>query len=157
MPRGKYPRPSPVERFLANVSKTDTCWLWVGSFLKDGYGNFNENRKTIPAHRFSYKEFVGPIPVGKLVRHKCDNPACVRPDHLILGTQKDNCADAVERGRNVRGGSHGMSKITEDQALAVKLALGAGKKQKEVSVLTGVPYATVNDIKRGRAWAWLCV
>lgn len=155
MPRGVYVRPTAHDRFWAKVDKTGDCWIWLGSMLKDGYGNFNEGRKTIPAHRFSFKEFIGPIPTGKLVRHTCDNPSCVRPSHLVLGTQKDNCADAVERGRNVRGESHGMSKITASKALEVKVALASGRGLKDVALLTGVAYSTVNDIKRGRAWSWV--
>ena len=75
------------------------CWLWVGAVKANGYGNFFLDGRFTQAHRASYVVFVGPIPTGLVVRHKCDNVACVNPQHLELGTQAQNVRDAIDRNR----------------------------------------------------------
>ncbi len=75
------------------------CWLWTAYVDRDGYGNITINRKPTPAHRASWELFKGTIPKGLLVCHKCDTPACVNPDHLFLGTHKDNIRDSFAKGR----------------------------------------------------------
>ncbi len=77
------------------------CWLWQGSLTSDGYGRFWLIDRHVRAHRASYELRYGPIPEGMVVRHKCDVPQCVNPDHLELGTQADNNRDIVTRGRHV--------------------------------------------------------
>lgn len=76
------------------------CWLWSGAMRKNGYGSISYRNKTIPAHRFSYAAFVAPIPVGLHVCHRCDNPSCVNPDHLFVGTRSDNMIDCSKKGRH---------------------------------------------------------
>ena len=86
---------------LANY-KVDSngCWLWQGHCeSKAGYGQVSYNGKSVPAHRMFYAELVGPIPQGICVLHKCDVPQCVNPEHLFLGTQKDNTQDMISKGR----------------------------------------------------------
>ena len=82
----------PKERLLNKVSidKEPGCWNWKASIIKDGYGQFKFEGKMEDAHRVSYKVFIGPIPENLHVLHKCDNPSCINPDHLFLGTQRDN-------------------------------------------------------------------
>lgn len=101
-------------RFWDCVEKTDECWIWTGTTDGYGYGVTSHFRQKIKAHRLSYEMRFGPIPPGLVVRHKCDNPCCVNPNHLELGTQKDNVRDAVSRGRlnpvsrlNLRPGAKG--------------------------------------------------
>lgn len=80
----------------------DDCWEWKGARTACGHGKFShagQTRRTVSAHRFSYQMFVGPIPEGLVVRHRCDNPPCCNPQHLQLGTQADNVADITARGR----------------------------------------------------------
>jgi hypothetical protein len=89
-------------RFWARVQKTDDCWLWTGS-TKHGYGQVNWNGRKFIAHRAAYILTYGAIPDGLFVCHTCDVPACVRPDHLFLGTHADNMQDKVAKGRQVRG------------------------------------------------------
>lgn len=92
---------SSPEAFWARVNKTETCWIWGGSINKvDGYGMYHRGqRKYTVAHRVAYEFAVGPIPAGKIILHICDNPPCVNPDHLRVGTKGDNNRDSMAKGR----------------------------------------------------------
>lgn len=97
----KYTRLPPEVRFWKYVAKSDGCWLWTASTNHWGYGQLScPGRSYLRAHRLSYEMHVGPIPDGLFVCHRCDVPACVRPDHLFLGTPKDNVDDMVAKGRH---------------------------------------------------------
>lgn len=86
--------------FFARIQRSDACWLWTGGRGTRQYGKWSVRGKWYPAHRLAYTAFVGLIPDGMLVLHKCDNPPCVRPDHLFLGTHADNTADMIAKGRS---------------------------------------------------------
>ena len=90
-----------LNAFAEKVDKrgTDECWEWTGARNRRGYGVVKARGRITPAPRLSWKFFFGPIPEGKMVLHKCDNPSCVNPYHLYLGSQRDNMTDAVKRGR----------------------------------------------------------
>ncbi|RSK29880.1 HNH endonuclease signature motif containing protein [Hymenobacter metallilatus] len=93
-----YP-PKRVQNFWDSVKKEDRCWVWQRGLNRTGYGQFCVFGSNIYAHRFSYSLHFGPIPDGMVICHKCDNPSCVRPEHLFLGTYSDNTQDAVQKGR----------------------------------------------------------
>lgn len=112
----------PHERFFAKVDKTDGCWNWTAcTFGHMGYGKFSIARSTsVSAHCWSYEYHHGDIPEGMVVMHTCDNPKCVNPDHLVLGTRKDNQRDMKEKGRASSGERHHNSVLTEREVLAIK-------------------------------------
>ena len=83
------------------------CWLWIGSKWSCGYGRISRRGEEGQAHRLSWRLFHGPIPVGLFVCHTCDTPACVNPEHLFLGTSRDNALDAKHKGRLATGDKHG--------------------------------------------------
>ena len=92
-----------MERFWSRVRKTQDCWLWTGTFLSSGYGVIVEGGRggrQLRAHRLSYEHHKGEIPEGSVVMHACDTPACVRPDHLSIGSTADNNRDRDLKGRN---------------------------------------------------------
>lgn len=112
------------ERFWAKVDNRngEGCWTWNGDSYPKGYGRLKIDGKGKRAHRISYELFCGPIPDGLHVLHKCDNPACVRPDHLWVGTNKDNIRDKVKKGRQAhnRGVNHGRAKLTPKQVMKIR-------------------------------------
>src|SRR5678816_2871477 len=102
----KGPQPKPLsERFWSKVDQSGDCWIWTAHHLSSGYGLIGTGsmrdgtRRGSLAHRVSWELAYGTIPDGLFVCHRCDNPSCVRPDHLFLGTCKDNAADSVAKGR----------------------------------------------------------
>lgn len=146
------------QRFWARVLKTEACWLWQ-RVSRGGYGQMNIDRKLIGAHRYSWELHYGPIPEGLWVLHKCDNRACVRPDHLFVGTPKDNVDDMWAKGRvkfNPRLGSdNGMAKLKEED---VKLLLDLHKRKIPHRVIARILKTTrsnVSIIAAGRGWKHL--
>lgn len=105
---------SDASRFMGHVEKSDQCWRWLACTDQYGYGITSIRGKSQKAHRVSYRIFKGDIPPGLLVMHSCDNPSCVNPDHLSVGTYKDNTADAVKKGRMASGDKNG-SRIHRDR------------------------------------------
>jgi len=87
------------ERFWEKVDKTAGCWVWTATTNKKGYGRFWNGERLVGAHRWAYERYVGPVPEGHMVLHRCDNPPCVRPDHLFLGGAIANAGDMMLKGR----------------------------------------------------------
>lgn len=143
-------------RFAAKVRKTDGCWEWTGAIMKTGYGAFRVGRSTVYAHRFAWEAVNGPAPPGVYVCHHCDNPACVRPDHLFLGTPRDNVADMDRKGRRVRktarGASNGNAKLTEDDVRWLREQRSAGATQAQLAIALRISQTNVSDILKGRIW-----
>ena len=107
-------RPSFHQRFWMNVRKTESCWLWTRPTHDNGYGYLWVDGRHRRVSRLSWEIHYGPIPADLDVLHHCDNPPCVRPEHLFLGTQRDNMQDAIAKGRPVgpRGEDHGAARLT---------------------------------------------
>lgn len=126
-----------VERFWSKVEKhgPSDCWEWKGCIDERGYGRFNYKGKWGRAHRASFEFEKGEIPEGMVIRHKCDNPRCVKPDHLEIGTQKENVRDKYDRGREFhqRGEHHGNAKLNEAQVMEIRQLLSAGMSQRAIA------------------------
>ena len=143
------------ERFWSKVDKSSDCWTWTAAKLKKGYGQFKAKSYTlVTAHRLSYEMAYGPIPDGLLVCHKCDNPSCVNPDHLFLGTAQDNSHDMVSKGRSKNGGAfvgsaNGNAVLRAED---VKEIRALSLSYRELASRFGVSKTQIARIKTGLAW-----
>lgn len=143
------------ERWFWNkIDYTSFCWNWLGWKTAKGYGEFRfEGKNNIRAHRLSYRLKIGPIPDGLFVLHKCDNPSCVRPDHLFLGTLAENCRDRHRKGRTAKGSQNGWAKLTELDIKSIrKLASTTSLLQKEIADRFGVTSENIRHILSGKTW-----
>jgi hypothetical protein len=132
----------------------DECWTWEGLKDRKGYGRFvNTDTSQISAHRFSWEYFRGLIPGGLCVLHRCDNPPCVNPDHLFLGTRADNMADALKKRRIPLGEERPNSKLTLADAATIREWAPAGWTQRDLAAAFGVSQSLVSAILSGKAWA----
>ena len=132
------------------------CWLWTGYADPVGYGRIRDDGPKL-AHRVSWELHNGPIPEGGghhgvCVLHSCDQPFCVNPDHLFLGSNADNQADKAKKGRAVCGSKISLSKLTESDVSEIKRLLSEGWKQIDCANLFGVSDSTVWCIKENRTW-----
>jgi hypothetical protein len=161
----------PEQRFWAFVKKSDdsrACWEWQGNRNDSGHGRFSWDGHKNYAHRFSYIIHIGPIPPGLLVRHRCDNPPCVNPSHLLLGTKGDNAQDAKERGllptgdlsparRHLdtvpRGERHPHHKLTWEQVCEIRERYAAGGiMQKELVAEYHSSPTVISMLLAGKIW-----
>jgi hypothetical protein len=143
-----------ADRFWAKVQKTDGCWLWTGGVGKKGYGLIGRGGKKdgfVYVHRLSYEINVGPIPDGKMILHTCDVRRCVRPNHLVPGTNLQNVQDMMSKGRHCHGEDRPEAKLTEADVVLVRLSAGE-VKQEEMADDLGVSQGTISDIVCGRTW-----
>lgn len=135
------------------------CWLWTAAHNPNGYGFMWSGSKREYSHRLSYTLFKGPIPSGLNVLHKCDQPACVNPDHLSVGTQSENLRDMVRKGRNtkvaLKGSKNPKAKLTDADIAHIR---GANKRPGylyELAAIYGVSRSTICAIRNRRGWTHL--
>jgi hypothetical protein len=157
---------SDAERFWTLVDKSvgqgpkGDCWQWKQACYLAGYGRFSigpkDNHKNLRAHRVAYLVGYGENPGYQMVLHSCDNPACVRPDHLSLGDAKKNKQDQLERGRVAKGMNAGpatRSIFTPERIKAIRRAWDSGLiSQAQLALIAGTKQKTMNDILRRKSW-----
>lgn len=144
-------------RFEAKISREENgCWLWVGAKSGRSYRYMHgsialpNTRKSANASRVSWELYRGAIPAGICVLHKCDNPLCVNPDHLFLGTHAENMADMKEKGRSTAGERSTRAKLTSEMVAEIR---SSSHPNKIIANRFGVAPSTVSHIRRGRGWS----
>lgn len=143
-------------RFWGKINRSggpDACWPWLALTRGYGYGKYDVAGRAVIAHRYAYELTYGPIPKGLLVRHKCDNPLCCNPRHLITGTHLDNIADKVARGRVQHGEGCYNARLTEDAVRAIRARFVPYKTTKQMLADEyGVSTVTIDRVVRRVAW-----
>ena len=147
------PRKNTIQDFWNKVEKTSSCWIWQGHKDIDGYGLFSFEGKVRKAHRLSFEQTNGPISKGLFVCHRCDNPSCVNPDHLFLGTLQENHQDMMAKNRHGHGTFSGSknpsSKLTEQQVLEIRALPGPHRK---IAEQFGVSKCCIDEIRSRTTW-----
>jgi hypothetical protein len=161
VPIGTRAKAPVEERFWRYVEKRDEgCWPWVGGGRNDkGYGTLGgggKGGKTVLAHRLSYEIHKGPIPPGLVVMHSCDNPGCVNPAHLKVGTTAENIKEAYDKGRKVcqpphkQGEAHGAATITEQTVREIRSE--QGKTIRQIARERGLSESLVARVRHRKTW-----
>lgn len=130
------------------------CWIWIGATFQKGYGVIHSERKHKQTHRVSWELYKGKIPEGLCVCHRCDNKGCVNPDHLFLGTNDDNVADKVSKGRQHRpkGTLHGLAKLKEEDIPVIFSLSNSGRKISELAEMFNVSRTLIYKVLKKEAW-----
>lgn len=145
---GRKPKPL-IDRLNYLIDEKSGCWNWQGNLSSHGYGRVSYDGKYIGAHRGSYIVHVGEIPNGLVICHKCDNRACVNPDHLFLGTYSDNMQDASNKKRLPLGEDKVSSKLTNDNVINIRKDK---RSNSEIADEYGVFRTTIARIKKRITW-----
>lgn len=138
-----------------NVVDKDKCWIWEGHTYKDGYGQCSYKNKKFRTHRVSYMLHNKFINKEILVCHHCDNPKCVNPSHLFVGTHRDNVNDKVAKNRQLKGMNAPMAKLTDFDVFCIRDA--RSKNVSRVSLVTAfnITYMSISNIERYKSWTHL--
>ena len=142
------------ERLRGKIKKTETCWFWLASTNKNGYGKISIKRKTLLAHRVLASLYLHNFRDDLLVLHACDNPPCVNPAHLFVGTHSDNVRDAVSKGRwtQVSGENNGYAKVNREIVEKIRAEYTLGVRQRAIASKYGVSQAQVSNIITHKHW-----
>jgi len=150
---------SPEDKFWSHVDKSGECWEWVGSKDGGGYGCFGSSLSTErKAHRLAWMIITGrKIPNGLHVLHHCDNPACVKIEHLFLGKNVDNVRDKMKKGRfkHLNGEQNGRCKLTKNDVLKIRELHGSGTSYRQLCGQFNVGMTQIGRIVRRESWSWL--
>ena len=138
-----------MKRFWDKVDKSGDCWIWTAATGRGGYGVFSVDGRAVRAHRAAYVLHKGDIPNDMHVLHICDNPACVRIDHLFLGTHSDNMADKAAKGRQSKGSDNGNASLTEED---VRWIRQLGASQSRIAKCFGTTQQAISLIKSRKLW-----
>ena len=140
-------------RIFENSHDEAGCWIWDGSYSKDGYGVMTIGRKQHRAHRASFQAYRGTIPAGHFVCHRCDRPACVNPDHLFSGSASDNTKDMIRKGRKAKmvDLAHPGTKITHAERQVVLTRRQSGETLAAIAQDYGVVFQTISRICQGES------
>jgi len=145
-----------VERFERHIEyiPESGCHWWIAGVCKDGYGKFKAHGCMQKAHRFAYLAYVGRIPTGIMVLHTCDNPSCVNPEHLFLGTAMDNARDRDKkhRGGSAKGIINSGAKLCDEDIVGIRKKRNLGCSLKEIAKEYGVREPTISVIANRKAW-----
>jgi hypothetical protein len=150
MPKGVYPRESINKRFWSKVDKkeSDECWNWKGCTKPKGYGKIVNGKEKFSAHRFSWMIHNGD-PGNLWILHKCDNPSCVNPNHLFLGTPIENTQDMISKNRKPLGEKHNSSKLTNQDIYDIRKS---NLTQTKLAEIYGVDQTQISNIKNRKQW-----
>jgi len=145
------------QRFLDKILITDDCWEWIAGKYHDGYGIFRIENKSYRAHRVSYELFIGDIPDGMLVCHRCDNPACVKPSHLFIGTIQDNVNDRQNKGHSTGGKLKGEDcpahKYTKKDVIEIRSLYNTGQySQRDLARKFNISRPTIKNMVNRDTW-----
>ena len=154
--REEKPMRTLQERFEEKFVKgeADSCWNWMSTKIWNGYGRLSFDGRPQLAHRVAWMFYVGDIPNGLCVLHRCDNRGCVNPSHLFLGTYADNVHDCMNKGRRVdnAGEKHGHAKLTEEQVKTIRARRSDGALGVDLAREFGVTKQTISKITNHHAW-----
>lgn len=147
-----------IQKILSNHSAPtheDNCMLWLNAKNLDGYGHVKYNGRTENVHRIVWSYYHGPIPEGMCVCHTCDNPSCINPDHLFVGTRADNSRDMVEKGRQARGSKHTSTHLTDIDVISIRASYASGARLRVLAEQYSVSISTMWKIVTGKYWSHL--
>lgn len=145
-----------ITKFWGKITKSNFCWVWRGLVTKDGYGRISIYGKTVLTHRLSWVLHFGEIPKELGVLHKCDNPSCVNPDHLFLGTFQENMRDKINKKRHTFGSIVEQSDLTERDILEIRRRYesrsSGSNGSKSLSKEFNISQVSINDIVTRKTW-----
>jgi hypothetical protein len=155
MPKGLYPRPTLQERVVKFIipEPMSGCWLWIGETNKTGYAKIktpiNGIVKNLRVTKIMYEQYIGPVPDGLFLLHKCDTPSCVNPYHMFTGKHKENNHDCIKKKRNNIGQKNGQAKLTNEQIINIRKDV---RPQRIIAKDYGVSHQNISRIKGFKQW-----